>query len=628
MSWTLLYGGAEKSFADWGLSQLTRSLVSQDADKASFVADGAALDSAQQFDYGATVVIKKNGIVWFVGRVITIPRQGSGRAESLRYELAGPWYYLQQIIYQQTWISYLNNQKQASQFTSHLLLNVNPANGQIITTGAQILAALNYAIAQGAPFQIGAVTPALYPALDEVRDMTCAEVIRKQLRWHPNAVTWWDYTAVDVNGAPSPKFNCNVLQLLPAVSFQLPTDATNAAGFVPSVSEVSITPRYDLQRPSVAIKYEKKTTINNTDFLSVISDIWPITATGQELNALTATIDLQGAKITTVKASLRVDPIDETDINWWKRKFPDLALPSKSALQLISTSRVIRNADGTTTALPVLGGLPNAVIEGQVCTWMKSSGVFALAQQEEITGHFAYTTTDPVTSQIVSQLTDEPLTYKHATTNMPSGDYQTIASIAYGDPQPVGLAQALYNALSILQYDGGLTLTEQECSGTALVGSVLNVLGGRIEWAAMNAMIQTVSEDVDAGTTRIQFGPPAHLGPADLAELLRINRLRLRWTNFTLQNDGTLSGSSDVQLGKQTANADGTKGQAEYNLFTVLQAAIGATPQTTFTHDATVGQANYQQGANQIFMDLAACKAKKLYIREVEVCVGGATMHM
>src|SRR2546427_1443797 len=174
MSWSLVYAGAEKSFWEWGLSQLTRSLVSQDVDKVSFVADGAAIDSTQLFDYGTTIVIKKDGKPWFVGRIITIPRQGSGRAEALRYELAGPWYYLQQIIYQQTWIAYLNNQKQPSQFTSHLLLNVNPADGQIVTTGAQITAALNYAIVQGAPFQIGAVTPALYPALDEVRDMTCA----------------------------------------------------------------------------------------------------------------------------------------------------------------------------------------------------------------------------------------------------------------------------------------------------------------------------------------------------------------------------------------------------------------------------------------------------------------------
>src|SRR5712692_2033996 len=416
MSWTLLYGGAEKSFADWGLSQLTRSLVSQDADKASFVADGAALDSAQQFDYGATVVIKKNGIVWFVGRVITIPRQGSGRAESLRYELAGPWYYLQQIIYQQTWISYLNNQKQASQFTSHLLLNVNPANGQIITTGAQILAALNYAIAQGAPFQIGAVTSALYPALDEVRDMTCAEVIRKQLRWHPNAVTWWDYTAVDVKGASSPKFNCNVLQLLPAVSVQLPTDATNAAGFVPSVSEVSITPRFDLQRPSVAIKYEKKTSINNIDFLSVITDIWPVGKTGQEINALTATIDLQGAKITTVKASLRVDPIVETDVNWWKRKFPELADSSLGAsLVLISTARSLRNPDGSTTPLPVGGGLANEVIEGQVCPWMNSAT--AVAQQEEITAKFSYSISDQATTELLAQLLNKIKSHKCVTTN-------------------------------------------------------------------------------------------------------------------------------------------------------------------------------------------------------------------
>lgn len=48
--------------------------------------------------------------------------------------------------------------------------------------------------------------------------------------------------------------------------------------------------------------------------------------------------------------------------------------------------------------------------------------------------------------------------------------------------------------------------------------------------AAMDAVVQSIDEDVDLGTSRISFGPPQHLGPRDMLELLRVNRFRLRIT--------------------------------------------------------------------------------------------------
>ena len=39
MSWTLLYAGAERSFADWGLNHLSRKLVSQNRDTVRFDAE-------------------------------------------------------------------------------------------------------------------------------------------------------------------------------------------------------------------------------------------------------------------------------------------------------------------------------------------------------------------------------------------------------------------------------------------------------------------------------------------------------------------------------------------------------------------------------------------------------------
>ena len=97
MSWTLLYAGTERAFADWGLNHLSRKLVSQNRDTVRFDADGTQCDADHLFDFRKTVVIKKDGLQWFVGTVIKIPRQGQARAERLTYELAGPWYFLDQL---------------------------------------------------------------------------------------------------------------------------------------------------------------------------------------------------------------------------------------------------------------------------------------------------------------------------------------------------------------------------------------------------------------------------------------------------------------------------------------------------------------------------------------------------
>jgi hypothetical protein len=56
------------------------------------------------------------------------------------------------------------------------------------------------------------------------------------------------------------------------------------------------------------------------------------------------------------------------------------------------------------------------------------------------------------------------------------------------------------------------------------LGNVLNVTGGRAEWAGMNASIQTVEEDIDNGVTRVTFGPPAHLNIPSVIEMLRTGR--------------------------------------------------------------------------------------------------------
>ena len=70
-------------------------------------------------------------------------------------------------------------------------------------------------------------------------------------------------------------------------------------------------------------------------------------------------------------------------------------------------------------------------------------------------------------------------------TNAETQTYSRLTSETAAEPVPEGLAQALYAAVSVLQYDGVLELTEQECSGLGAPGLLLNLSGGRAEWATM-----------------------------------------------------------------------------------------------------------------------------------------------
>jgi hypothetical protein len=230
MNWTIAYNGDEKTLADWGLARLTRKLVSQGVDELMFQATGAATDGAPLFPHGATVTLWRNrmidragncsgGMTWFQGLVIQVPRAGAPDGESMAYRVAGPWWYLDNLTFQQAYQNIFLGYAVANDPTtaiygpassSHLFLNqAAVANALLkITTGQQIIEALNWALLPFVnvhltpPFQIGAVTPTVDVPIDEVRDITCAEVIHKMLRWSPDAVTWFDY------GTVPPTFYC------------------------------------------------------------------------------------------------------------------------------------------------------------------------------------------------------------------------------------------------------------------------------------------------------------------------------------------------------------------------------------------------------------------------------------
>lgn len=236
MLWTITYSGTEKTLADWGLTQAVRSLASQDDDTLSFVADGAPVDGAPLFPIKSTLILKRNrtqdsggvwsgGAIWFQGLVTQIPRRGDPSAESNSYKVSGPWWYLRTRVFEKVFHVFsawtVPNDPTTlpiliSKTFSHCFLMVDQTVAQPdptlgygkLNTGQQLIEALNWALkpftdaSAAPPFQIGTVTPNLDVPIQEVRDITCAEVVRMCLRWSPDAVTWFDYTT------SPPTFNC------------------------------------------------------------------------------------------------------------------------------------------------------------------------------------------------------------------------------------------------------------------------------------------------------------------------------------------------------------------------------------------------------------------------------------
>jgi hypothetical protein len=89
-----------------------------------------------------------------------------------------------------------------------------------------------------------------------------------------------------------------------------------------------------------------------------------------------------------------------------------------------------------------------------------------------------------------------------------------------------GLAQALYTARATAHYEGSMALVGEEAMGDDYLGSVVRLVHpDRADWGTMRGLVQQVTHDLRQGSTKLAFGPPAHLTPADhrsLAEGARV----------------------------------------------------------------------------------------------------------
>jgi hypothetical protein len=654
--WTLLRtsDALEQTLAAWGVSSAVLTRRTQRPDELALKLAGAAFDEAELFPFSyspSPVALKRNGAIYFIGVATHTPRMGRPQAEGVGYMLEGPWWWLEHtpyvqgwtfltsVIYRQSWQYYgwtppTGPAPQQSLITN-LILGID-ATGLPIKTGAQITDALNVAITAGAPIQIGTIDPNIAIPSESARDLSCAEVIRRMLRWHPDCVVWWDYTTTKtVSGVatPCPTIHIRQRSNLTAVSF--PVTGAPASG-------LDIAARPELVPPVVVLNYEQLNNLNDQDQRTLTVDKYPTGASATQPGAVAMTINLQGEKTTYMRQYLKTAEIKVNNLTWWQERLPWLNDANITNLDYAAnpgnpSGNMDRSSNaGTVTAIAPDGGtdstagsdgtdkanasipggpvFPNFVIEGDIPNWITGNAQMVLCalrvNYDVVMGN------DANGNPVVEQHRNETVLVKVVSTDLNTGWYNQLSGVYIGEPIPTGLAENYYNALAQLQYEGSWEITEQECgtAGGPYLGDVLNLTDGLTAWATMNAAIFETTENLATGVTRLRFGPVAYLSPKDWIAWYRVNRWREIGDRQARVN-GLLTIGSHPAGGSGKHDRGGSGSKAQPQLVTWVGAPAGGNPGT------------YKIVSNPAQVDSSAAAAVPsdlaVYLRPIQICDGG-----
>ena len=647
---TLKYDGEEKALTDWNLSEPESEFLSGDVDVVTLTAAGRNVDLSYLFPYGSRVELFvertlepdgsfSGGTPFFQGTVTKTPLAGTAESEAHTYEISGPWFDLTQITYRQrvkSWNVIVNFPDPPTVEDEYLLvpsvyLNQSPITGEIWTTGQQIQDVLDWAIARGAMFTYDTTNfPSINVPIRQEKPSACSEIIRIMLRLTPDAVTWFTYDT------GTPIFHCQRYA-------DLPITTIDAAALDPIVENITLNPRYDLQRSCVALIFEQTDQDGARSLYHWSTQVYPPGFTGLEPGALVDSIELEGFKATYMQGrfvnenipsmALGSDtPLGSPETLWWQQHVKDLSDPRIKELT-INQLAIVSTGDGEPNA-----ELPRNLIDGALADWMGYE-----YQEVEVSAQASYkVVANPADGSLVYPnllytVDKKLLTIRLKTNNGPVGEQivSERASIDYAEPEPAGLAEAIYNAISILHYDGGFTLVSEESFNGISIGQRVNLTGARTEWATMGALIQSIHRSHETGKTEVVLGTPGHLGAADYIELLRMYRTRRIWRNPKSQLTGLATGQGQVKQPDHTPDTNSASSDPPHKFSTVKH-------DTDDTHkiilDSSKPAAPISLASESHGLILVSTKdlydsgdppvAHAVRFREIDVCVAGETKKM
>ncbi len=499
-------------------------------------------------------------VTWFRGHVRRPPRRLTPDAETVSYEVHGPWQWLERMPYLQNFktpddpddtesalVDYFRgrtiltqdddgNKVSVQEFLTSVLEycadSVNAKYG-FVPFVADVASSLNYLI----PW-------------DEVTDLSCADVISRVLSLLPDAVCWFDYS-VD-----PPVAHIDRRQVLAPLTLPImpPGGSGEFAAAVRNAIELSPLPQH--QKEGVVLIYVATHRANEAAFETRTLDRYPIDAIPNDPDVLVRTVQLAGAiaQSNVLTQKVDVDPIPSALVYasstwlrsgsqfdslkaWWFNHSPEL---NSSYITIKGFVRCSREGDSMGTD----DQLDNELVRGAITDWMED--VQGVSQEDQkVTAFIEYQEARPNDSTKKARHIKKFVAMVKAT-NAQTKTYAFTASSSSTPPEevPTGLAQAIYDAISELHYEGSVVLIEKEPTINALVGRALNLTGDLPDWESMVALIQEASIDIDSGTTRLKVGPPRHLGVGELMDLFRSNRARqvpVSWETRTTGRSGSAS---------------------------------------------------------------------------------------
>jgi len=543
-------------FSALALTNVNRERFNLATDRITFIADGRLIDAAAIFAYDAPVTILRDGQPFFAGRAGRAPISGTPSAENHAYEILGPWDQLERLVYQQTWVSgsETGDPPVAPCIAKSRVILGQSASGSAQTIAEVITDILTFAIEQaGVALQLGTIVESAKPPFAEVLDVSCAEAIRNVAQYSPTGVAWINYTTTP------PSFNFAPRASLSAVTLAL--TALESVNITQAVSQVV---------PAVVLKAEKTNETDGQTWESIETQKYPPGATEIQVGAVVQTLQLAGARSSSIYQHVTVAAVpnfipddtlalESTAAKWWLRRHPELA--NYAAYSLRNMTRQAPEVD-----------YPNELREGVIQDWMTrftddsvdpATAKDIAVREDVLTVICTYVMLDD--EGAVCRVEETTLTEKIQVTNItptpslayPDADgiqtgtrkFRRLSEVVAEETLSTGLAQALYDALNVPQWQGTLSLIEEEVTGTIGPGKLLNITGGAAAWATMRATVQSVQEHLDTGTTTIQIGTPNHLTLSTIMALRRANRTRKPADSWAARVSGLSGDLGRIDLG-------------------------------------------------------------------------------
>lgn len=445
---------------------------------------------------GDEVTVKYNDATVFKGEVSRIvDRHGRGDERTQDVTVSGPWDQLGRLVFKQTWGN------QTVNFSSSRVILGQTAAGVAQTMAAQIAEIATYA-AQYCDMALASAdnhAPSMCLPLDEARDITCADAIRRELRFFPKLVVRFDYSS----GTPA-------LQIVDPAH----ADTASYMASIPMTDREYTYNAHPVKYVDVTVDAVEIAVNGDAASFHQIYPEPPSGTTPSPLDILHVTIPLAkgGGSTTSESFKIETEPLpgqsgspyaDLNDKNWWKAKHPRL---ENVVANDIAISNGARSDSGETNVYQRI--LKNAKDEveaaGKHCRFTRFTCKCTITttdyEEEEIHLSMDFLTTDATTR-----------TYT----------VQTGSTATAGEELPSGLAQALYEQRSQSLVSEAVTVR---------LGASFPKLGDKLEETVGNSTetLYLQSFDVDCYdlTARLSFGQPEHLSADDMKSLLNGFRQR------------------------------------------------------------------------------------------------------